>query len=293
MQGVLVFASEAARNSAITSPQEGQFAFTKDTNSLWYYTGSAWAASGATGDIEGVTAGTGISGGGTSGTVTITNSMATAIDAKGDLVVGTGADTFARLAVGANDTVLVAASGEATGLKWAAPAGGGKTWTLLNSGGTALTGAATITVSGISNVEDLMIFFVQASSANASSLIALRFNGDTAANYGNVGFDINPSSTYSVNSYGIQQNTANDRFNLTTMSSNANSQVTGGVWVSGGKSTGIKAIIGNAGASAAGGSSQSITSQIGFYSASAAITSVSAVSSSGNFDNGTLYVYGA
>ena len=75
-------------------------------------------------DINAITAGTGITGGGTSGTVTVTNSMATAIDAKGDLVVGTGADTFSRLAVGANDTVLVAASGEATGLKWAAPAGG-------------------------------------------------------------------------------------------------------------------------------------------------------------------------
>ena len=121
MQGILVFATEAARNSAITSPQEGQFAFTKDTNSLWYYTGSAWAASGATGDIEGVTAGTGISGGGTSGTVTITNSMATAIDAKGDLVVGTGADTFSRLAVGTNGQVLTADSGEATGLKFATP----------------------------------------------------------------------------------------------------------------------------------------------------------------------------
>ena len=121
MQGVLVFASEAARDAAITSPQEGQFAYTKDNNSLWYYTGSAWAASGATGDIEGVTAGTGISGGGTSGTVTITNSMATAIDAKGDLVVGTGADTFARLAVGTNGYTLVADSAETTGLKWAAP----------------------------------------------------------------------------------------------------------------------------------------------------------------------------
>ena len=120
MQGVLVFASEAARDAAITSPQEGQFAYTKDNNSLWYYSGSAWVASGATGDIEGVTAGTGISGGGTSGTVTITNSMATAIDAKGDLVVGTGADAFSRLAVGTNDYVLTAASGEATGLKWAA-----------------------------------------------------------------------------------------------------------------------------------------------------------------------------
>jgi hypothetical protein len=74
------------------------------------------------GDITEVAAGTGISGGGTSGSVTITNSMATAIDAKGDLVAGTGADTFARLAVGANGRVLVADSAETTGLKWA-PAG--------------------------------------------------------------------------------------------------------------------------------------------------------------------------
>ena len=102
MQGINVFATTTARNAAITAPAEGQFAFTKDTNSLWYYDGAAWVASGATGDIEGVTAGVGISGGGTSGTVTVTNSMATAIDAKGDLVAGTAADTFSRLAVGTN-----------------------------------------------------------------------------------------------------------------------------------------------------------------------------------------------
>jgi hypothetical protein len=78
----------------------------------------------AAGDITGVTAGTGISGGGTSGTVTVTNSMATAIDAKGDLVPGTGADTFARLAVGANGTVLTADSAEATGLKWVTSSSG-------------------------------------------------------------------------------------------------------------------------------------------------------------------------
>jgi hypothetical protein len=53
------------------------------------------------------------------------NEIATTIvDAKGDLIAATAADTVARLAVGANDTVLTADSSTATGLKWATPAGG-------------------------------------------------------------------------------------------------------------------------------------------------------------------------
>jgi hypothetical protein len=50
----------------------------------------------------------------------------TLIDAKGDLIVGSAADTAARLAVGTNGYTLVADSSTATGLAWAAPAGGGK-----------------------------------------------------------------------------------------------------------------------------------------------------------------------
>ena len=87
MQGVLVFASAAARNAAITSPQEGQFAYTKDTNGLWYYDGAAWVASGATGDIEGVSVTSPITGGGTSGTVTI------GYDAKAGTTLGFNAQT--------------------------------------------------------------------------------------------------------------------------------------------------------------------------------------------------------
>jgi len=43
----------------------------------------------------------------------------TIFDAKADLLTATAADTPARLAVGANDTVLTADSSTATGLKWA------------------------------------------------------------------------------------------------------------------------------------------------------------------------------
>lgn len=45
----------------------------------------------------------------------------TLIDAKGDLIAGSAADTAARLAAGSNGYVLTAASAEATGLKWSAP----------------------------------------------------------------------------------------------------------------------------------------------------------------------------
>jgi hypothetical protein len=43
------------------------------------------------------------------------------VDAKGDLLVGTGADAVGRLAVGTNGQLLSAASGETSGLKWANP----------------------------------------------------------------------------------------------------------------------------------------------------------------------------
>ena len=176
MQGVLVFANATARDAAITSPQEGQFAFTKDNDSLWYYSGSAWVSSGATGDIEGVTAGTGISGGGTSGTVTVTNSMATAIDAKGDLIVGTGADTFSRLAVGTNNYVLTADSAEATGLKWAAAAGGGgKVLQVVSASTTTKT---TITSTSYTDVTNLTAT-ITPSAATSKILVLITANALT------------------------------------------------------------------------------------------------------------------
>lgn len=130
----------------------------------------------STGDITGVTAGTGISGGGTSGTVTVTNSMATAIDAKGDLIIGTGADAFSRLAVGTNGYLLTADSAESTGVKWAAaPASGG------------FTQIASVTLSGttttISSIPDtykqyyLVLRNVSASAGHTLTVTPLRDDG--------------------------------------------------------------------------------------------------------------------
>ena len=72
MQGVLVFASSAARASAITSPQEGQYSYLKDTDALEYYSGTAWVGA-PVGDITAVTtaAGSGLSGGASSGAVAL------------------------------------------------------------------------------------------------------------------------------------------------------------------------------------------------------------------------------
>ena len=104
---------DALTDVTITTPSTGQ---------ILAYNGTQWINQTETGDITAVTAGTGITGGGTSGDVTITNAMADAITTKGDLLPGTGADAFARLGVGANNTVLTADSTTATGLRWAAPA---------------------------------------------------------------------------------------------------------------------------------------------------------------------------
>ena len=46
MQGVWTFASAAARDAAVTSPQEGNFCYLKDTNVTQYYSGSAWVTVG-------------------------------------------------------------------------------------------------------------------------------------------------------------------------------------------------------------------------------------------------------
>jgi len=205
MQGIWVFASTAARDAAVTAPAEGNFAFTKDTNSLWYYDGAAWVASGATGDIEGVTAGIGISGGGTSGTVTVTNSMATAIDAKGDLVVGTGADTFSRLAAGTNTYILTADSTQATGLKWAAPSGGGGDFVKITSG--SFSAQSSVSINGVftSTYTTYMAIIESDGSVNGADLQSqFTYAGPTTETAGYYGAGQKYKYDDTLSGYGFQ-----------------------------------------------------------------------------------------
>jgi hypothetical protein len=100
MQGVWVFASAAARDAAVTSPQEGNFAYLKDTNVTTYYTGSAWANLDTTG---------------------MTNPMTT----TGDTIYSSSGSTPARLGIGSTGQVLTVAGGIPS---WATPAAGTPTF---------------------------------------------------------------------------------------------------------------------------------------------------------------------
>jgi hypothetical protein len=98
MQGVGVFADATERDAEITSPEEGQFAYLKDTNVTTYYTGSAWANLDTTG---------------------MTNPMTT----TGDTIYSSSGSTPARLGIGTAGQVLQVNSG-ATAPEWANAASG-------------------------------------------------------------------------------------------------------------------------------------------------------------------------
>ena len=147
MQGVWVFASAAARDAAVTSPQEGNFAYLKDTNVTTYYTGSAWANLDTTG---------------------MTNPMTT----TGDTIYSSSGSTPARLGIGTAGQVLTVNSG-ATAPEWATSAAGGMT--LLNTGGTTLSSSSTtinLTVTGYKN----LFVIIQAVNLSNNTTVRVYFN---------------------------------------------------------------------------------------------------------------------
>jgi hypothetical protein len=163
-QVVMVFDDSADRTAQLTSPTEGMIAYTKDDDTLRFFNGSAWLTVANPGTITGVTAGTGLKGGGTSGTVTVdidaltnirtfsaatngglsVNSNVGAVSASlavsnvGDLIVGTGPNTVAVLPKGTGSQRLIVTGETETNLTWI-----DDTWnTVVNAKGDLLVGTA-------------------------------------------------------------------------------------------------------------------------------------------------------
>jgi hypothetical protein len=210
MQGVWVFADAAARTAAVTSPQEGNMSFLKDTNSTEYYSGSAWVAVG-----------------------------------------------------GASAT----------------------TYTLINAGGTALSGSST-TVSGISGKNKLFVYVAGMSSSSASAYCLGGINNDFTSNYRWFGL----TSTNGAGATGDGTATGTELF-FGQMGNAAADTISGSCFIDGANNTGIKPY--TMASRATGTTSNDSPVLQGFYVGTSTVSSIVIKTDAGSFDAGTVYVYGA
>lgn len=211
---------------------------------------------------------------------------ASPLTTKGDLFTFDTAD--ARLAVGANGTVLTADSAEATGLKWATPASGSRT--LINTGGTLMNGVSTITISSIPGTfQSLFIIIDDYNGGTAGGNLLLRPNNSTGGDYisDNRFWSANGSgsATISIDATSFLLGT-----NVSSINGLAAAQVTIDNYTSttAGKPISARGIQLNQTTSANAG----FTVNGGWYNA-AAISSLTIFNSAGtNWSTGITYVYG-
>lgn len=144
-----------------------------------------WAA--PAGDITGVTAGTGLSGGGTSGDVTVSLSSPVAATlggtaqttyATGDLLFASAANTLSKRTIGATGDVLTVSGGVPT---WAAPSVGANFTTLATA--TPTNGATTYSFSSISNQNTLVLRWVTNGNTGTLTRPVFTINGSDIASY--------------------------------------------------------------------------------------------------------------
>jgi hypothetical protein len=207
---------------------------------------------------------------------------------EGDLLVGGTSDIFEALPIGAAGTVLTSDGDTA---EWVAPGAVGGNFTLLNAGGTALTGATTVTVSGITGQSQLFVQIMNASSANASSTISLRLNTDTGTNYDMANIRFLGETTYGSNYQAGESLPTESLIEIGRMANSASGYVTGGVILFGCNASGVKPFLSLGAGNTT--STQRAMFNAGIYDSSSTISSISIVSSSGNLDDGTVFVYGS
>jgi len=124
----------------------------------------------------------------------------TILDAKGDLISATAADTPARLAVGTNGQVLTADSTASTGIKWATPASGGGMTSLATG---SLSGATT-TISAISgSYKNLQLVLTDFYPSTGT---ALQFTFNSIADYSTTR-SANASADGGLDTYGTKAST--------------------------------------------------------------------------------------
>ena len=202
--------------------------------------------------------------------------------AKGDLVAGSATNDAAVLGVGANNTVLTADSAEATGLKWATPSSGGMT--LINSGGTTLTGSS-VTISSIpATYKNLFIVLRNFLPSNDDEGCYIRFNGDSNANRYYVTASISLSNIAYDGANG-QLSGGNDNGTsqaLTTALIHDYSNST--TW----KMMTTDSLVNNSTTN----TNISYRKYINLYNQTAAISSITLFVGSGTFTSGTAFLYG-
>ena len=108
----------------------------------------------------------------------VTPTDQTPLTTKGDLFTFTTVD--ARLAIGANDTVLTADSAQATGMKWAAPSPSGMTSIASGSIANSATGFSLTSIVGTYNNLQLVI---RNSYSGADINSRIRINNDSTSIY--------------------------------------------------------------------------------------------------------------